>query len=94
MSDLLNFDSATIRATATALVDAGDLVPTSSPLELAGCGSSAVAAAAANFNERAKKIAVLLELQLIDVGNDADRSADSWDAKEAALAASAAGGTP
>ena len=93
MSDSLTIDAEVIRASAAALVESGGLVPTLTPLELSDCGSSAVAAAAASYNERAKKSAALLALQLADVGSDASRAADSWDAQEAALAATAAGGT-
>ena len=94
MADSLKVDAGTMGATVASLVDAGAQVPTTSPLELADCGSSAVAAAATNFNERAKKFAALLALQLADIGNDAQRAADSWDAQEAALATNAAGATP
>ena len=92
MSDALTIDAEVIRSSAAALIESGGLVPTLTPLELSDCGSSAVAGAAASYNERAKKFAALLALQLADAGNDATRAADSWDAQEAALAA-AAGGT-
>lgn len=94
MTDSLSFDSGAIRTSASTLVDAGGQVPTMTPLDLAGCGSSAVAAAAERFNGRSKKFVALLALQLSDVGGDAQRAADAWDAQEAALAATAAGGTP
>lgn len=93
MPESLKIDGETIRATASSLVDAGGQVPTMTPLDLSGCGSATVASAAANFNARSKKFVALLALQLADVGGDAQRAADSWDAQEAALATSA-GGAP
>ncbi len=93
MSGPLKINGATIRASSSALIDAGSHVPKSAPLNLADCGSAAVAAAAERFNERSKKFAALAALQLTDIGNDARRAADAWDKQEAALAASA-GATP
>ena len=94
MAEPLQIDAETIRSSASSLIDAAGQVPTRTPLDLAGSGSSAVAAAAERFNGRSKKFVTLLALQLDDIGTDAKLAADEWDAKEAALASSAAGATP
>jgi len=85
----LKIDGETIRSTASSLLSASGLVPTMTPLDLTGCGSAAVTAAAANFNDRSKKFVALTVLQLADIGNDAQGAADAWDAQEAALATNA-----
>lgn len=87
MNQPLQFDADVVRATASALKEAASRVPVAEPLNLAHCGSSAVAAAATRFNDRANRYGVLLALQLADVGGDASKAAETWAAKDAALAA-------
>jgi hypothetical protein len=87
----LQIDSDAVRLGASTMRDAAQAVPTSTAIDAAGCGSSAVVSAADSFNLYVGVMAKTFQARMTQSADNADAAAKAWDEQEAALAAAAAG---
>lgn len=87
MSDQLFVDVPTIRIAASKLRTAAGKVPVGSPVDVSGCGSSAVIAAADAFNLWATVTGQITAAKLTGSSVDADNAATAFETLEAELAA-------
>jgi hypothetical protein len=85
--DSLTVDVAIIGAAASTLRTAASEIPRNSPLGVAGCGSSAVVAAAESFNMWAKVTTQVMSDKLTEAASDADNAVTTFLNQDTNLAA-------
>lgn len=86
MPDSLKVDVAIIGAAASTLRSAASEVPRNAPLDVAGCGSSTVIAAAESFNMWAKVTTQVMSDKITEAASDADNAVTTFLNQDANLA--------
>jgi hypothetical protein len=84
--DSLTVDAATILAASSTLLSAANELPTNTPLEVTGCGSSAVVAAAESFNMWAKVTTQVMSDKLTEAGQDAQNAVTAYRKQDTSIA--------